>query len=204
MEFLLEENFAPYFRSFLDLRERIVLRQLCKLGKRGAPQEDGIEARGLTLCESESSPPRGIEHFFCQDCKYLFKDLRAHFGAFPHHAEIIAPQNFVSWSDSTMVLAVAGDDLLARILNCSWIRLLTLYGLLSISDISRRGRGWDMINVPFREKYTRTIYLNNRAIFIIDGKLYIRLRFKKIRNAKLAAVISVQTGPAANIPATAN
>jgi hypothetical protein len=203
MNIVLERNFVPHFIGFLDLQERIALRQLCKLGRQNVLREEGTEARGISLNPLEDFSPRGMDHSFCHFCKYLFRDIRAHFASFPHHANITGPPTFVSWKDcdNNPQIIIAEEELQKTLYECSSAELTTFYGKLTLGEITRRGRsfGLDIEGGEWR-RLVRKIELNFRQIHIICGRLYVKIKFSRSGSSKLAAVISISVGPRACLP----
>jgi hypothetical protein len=187
MDMLFEPNLCSYFIELLDIDERISLRQTCRGARASVPRQKGIRIGNISLQLQECLPPRGMSHALCNRCDILFDNLADHFVSFPNHNRY-PPSMFHSWLD--LGLGARIGSCLNELYCSNQVEVITRYGTLKICA-PQITRGVSNM-AEFVRRPLSSIVLNERKIYIINGRLYIGLTFDSAARVKLAAVLSVQ------------
>ncbi len=181
MQILFERDFISYFVEFLDARERIAVRQTCRASRNSIVRQDGLTAKEVHLMPEYGSRPILRKFLVCSKCGLLFKSLFEHFEIFPSH-------NHETWIYHSLIDVAEGLPItkqeVREILSCRRIHIQTNYGYIEENDIRARG-------LCFSKKSRRFyIHLNRNPLYIIDSRLYLRIRLG-VQQPKFAAIISI-------------
>ncbi len=183
---LFEPNLCSYFIELLDIDERISLRQTCRGARASVPRQKGIRIGNISLQLHECLPPRGMSHSLCNRCDILFDNLADHFVSFPNHNRN-PPSMFHSWLD--LGLGARIRSCIGELYCLNDVEIITRYGFLKIRAPQITGVS---NTAEFVLRPLSSIVLNERKIYIINGRLYIGLTFDSAARVKLAAVLSVR------------